>query len=431
MLRFAIAPTADMHIEHLQVAIYSYILAKQQNKEFIVRIDDGDVAKNIEGKDGEILAILQKFGLNDDQLYYQSKNKHIHGHMALKLVEQKKAFACFCSEQEIAQQKAKAKEDNKSYNYSGKCEFLTQQQILKSDKKYVVRIMKPKADIVFDDAIKATITATPKEVDSFVILQNDATPTDDFASAIDDMVHGVSYVCNNYTQAKHTPKQIHVRNMLDYEKSITYAHLPRIQTRDEKDVAEDKTASIKWLLAQGFLPNAIINYLVQLHSKTPQEVFDLHDAIAWFDIGTVADETATFDLEKLRSLNRAHIKKTDNRELAKYFGFSEEDIGKLAKIFAQEAATLKEIDSKIAAIFKPKDFENGYKTQMQTLQEIILQAPLFHTYEEFEHYLLQKSALGDDQFSKALRLLMTGMDRGPRLCQLYPYIKSYLTQIVR
>lgn len=424
MLRFAPSPTGDMHIGSLRVAIFNYILAKQQNKEFIVRIEDSDVEKNIEGKDGEILAILQKFGLNDDNLYYQSKNKHIHQHMALKLVEQKKAFACFCSDEEINAQKNLAKNQKKAYRYSGKCEFLTQKEILKSDKKYVVRLKKPQKDIVFNDTIKGEITATPQEVDSFVILQSDGNPTHNFASAIDDMVQGISYICHTQKHICDTPKQIHIRNMLDYEKTILYAHLPAF-------LQDDDVSSVKWLLSEGFLPNAIINYLILLGNKTPNEVFDLHEAIKWFDIKSLSKTASKFEIEKLQFLNRAHIKKTEDRELSKYFGFSEREIGKLAKLFTHEASTLKEIDAKIAAIFKPKNFNNEYKQQMQILQQIILKAPVLSDFYKFEQHIMEKSKLKGENLSIPLRLLLTGLKNGPLLSEIYPFIKGYLTQIVR
>jgi len=423
MLRFAPSPTADMHIGSLRLAVFNYVLAKQQNKHFIVRIEDLDVEKNIEGKDGEILAILEKFGLKEDQLYYQSKNKHIHQHMALKLVEQKKAFACFCSDEEIAAQKNLASNENRTYRYSGKCEFLTQKEILKSDKKYVVRLKKPQSDIGFNDALLASVKTQPNDVDSFVILNADANPTHNFASAIDDMIHGISYVCKDDSDIADTPKQIHVRNMLDYEKSVRYAHLPAIVNAD--------ALSVKELLSEGFLPDAIINYLLLLGNKTPCEIFDIHDAITWFDIDNVSKTPQMFDLEKLRFLNRAHINKTDSRELSKYFGFSEAAIGDLAKLYTLHASTLKEIDSKITAIFRPKNFENELKQQMQSLQNAILNAPLFDEYDAFAAHLTHESKLTGAPFTKALRLLLTGCESGPDLDLIYPFIKGYITQIVR
>jgi glutamyl-tRNA synthetase len=423
MLRFAPSPTGDMHIGNLRIAIFNYVLAKQQNKQFIVRIEDLDVEKNIEGKDGEILAILEKFGFKEDQLYYQSKNKHIHQHMALKLVEQKKAFACFCSDEEIAAQKHLAKNEKREYRYSGKCEFLTQKEILKSDKKYVVRLKKPQSDICFESAVTGNIKATPNEVDSFVILRSDGSPTDNFASAIDDMIHGITYVCKDDASVGDTPKQIHVRNMLDYEKSIRYAHLPAILNAE--------ALSVKELLSEGFLPDAIINYLLLLGNQTPCEIFDIHEAITWFDINNVSKTAQTFNLDKLRFLNRAHINKIDSRELSKYFGFSEASIGDLAKLYTEEASTLKEIDSKITAIFRPKNFENESKTQMISLQNTILKAPFFDEYDTFVAHVMNASGLKENEFTKVLRLLLTGCEKGPDLSLIYPHIKGYITQIVR
>ncbi len=432
MLRFAPSPTGDMHIGNLRVAIFNYILAKQQNKDFIVRIEDTDRERNIEDKDQEILAILQKFGINDDQLYYQSKNLHIHQHMAIKLVEQKKAFACFCSEQELEAQRELAKKNKKAYRYSGKCEFLTQQEVLKSDKKYVIRLKKPESDITFEDAIKGEQSMSPGEVDSFVILRADGTPTYNFACAVDDMIHGVSFVCRGEDHTSNTPKQIHIRNMLDYEKSIRYAHLPIILNTEGKKMSKrDDASSVKWLLSEGFLPDAIINYLVQLGNKTPKEIFDLHEAIEWFKLENVSKAPAKFDLDKLRFLNRAHINRTDDRTLSKYFGFADEQVGKLAKLYTEEASTLKEIDEKIVSIFRPKNFDNEFGEQMKILQQVILDAPMFDAFDAFKKHLMEKSGLKGKNFFKPLRLLLTNKPNGPEVADVYDLIKGYITQIVR
>ncbi len=432
MLRFAPSPTGDMHIGNLRVAIFNYMLAKQQNKDFIVRIEDTDQERNIEGKDEEIMAILQKFGINEDKLYHQSKNRHIHQHMAIKLIEQEKAFACFCSDEELQAQRELAKKEKRAYRYSGKCEFLTSKEVLKSDKKYVVRLKKPGQPITFEDRIKGEITTNPDEIDSFVILRADTTPTYNFACAVDDMVHGVSFVARGEDHTSNTPKQIHIRNMLDYEKNIQYAHLPIILNGEGKKMSKrDDASSVKWLLEEGFLPDAIINYLIALGNKAPVEIFDMHEAIEWFDINHISKNPARFDLDRLRFVNRAHINRMDDKRLSHYFGFAENQIGQLAKLYTEEASTLKEIDEKITAIFRPKDFEGEFAEQMKTLQKVIMNAPLFDEFNDFKKYVMQESGLKGKNFFKPLRLLLTNKPNGPEVSDIYDLIKGYLTQITR
>jgi len=225
MLRFAPSPTGDMHIGNLRVAIFNYIVAKQRNERFIVRIEDTDKERNIEGKDREILEILNLFGLKYDEVYYQSHNLTIHQHMAIKMLEERKAFACFCSPEELEAEREAAKEAKRAYRYSGKCELLSDKEVLENEKPFTVRLKKPRNPIEFDDVIKGRLSFAPDDIDSFVIMRADKTPTYNFACAIDDMIHDISLVIRGEDHVSNTPKQIHIRNLLGYDKEIGYAHL--------------------------------------------------------------------------------------------------------------------------------------------------------------------------------------------------------------
>lgn len=145
MLRFAPSPTGDMHIGNLRVAIINYIVAMQNNTSFIVRIEDTDKERNIEGKDEEILQILEKFSLPHSQLFYQSANLHIHQNLAIKLLDESKAFVCTCTPDELEADRENAKQNGLAYRYSGKCMNKTKEEIAeirKSNIPFVIRIKK-------------------------------------------------------------------------------------------------------------------------------------------------------------------------------------------------------------------------------------------------------------------------------------------------
>jgi len=289
MLRFAPSPTGDMHIEDLRAAIFNYIVAKQRDEKFIVRIEDGDKERNIEGKDTEILQILEKFALKHDSVFHQSEHLNIHQTLAIRLLEEGKAFVCTCTPEQLDAEREETKTNKTTYRYSGRCFEADKEQLkkLKEEKTpFVIRIKKPDHDIIEHDVIKGKIAATPDEVDSFVILKADGTPTYNFACACDDMLSGVDFIIRSEEHLSNTPRQIHIKKQLGYEEETTYAHLPAILDIEGR---RDDTLSVKQLFEQGFIPDAIANYLILLGNKTPEEIFTLPEALEWFDLKNIPD----------------------------------------------------------------------------------------------------------------------------------------------
>ncbi|MBN2824757.1 MAG: glutamate--tRNA ligase, partial [Campylobacterales bacterium] len=221
MLRFAITPTGDMHINHLRNAILHYIVAHQKKEAFGVRIDHNE--QNIAGKDEEILMILEKFALPYSQLLYQKENAHIHQTLAIGLLQENKAFLCLCATHDCTAQCDK----------SVKAEIVT---LKEAKTPFVLRLKKPQND--------TTITTTPKEVDSFVILQNQGIPTYPFACACDDMLHGVTHIIDSQHHLNSTLTQHAIRQILGYDTPIVSTHLP--------DILNGESILIKNLLKEGY-----------------------------------------------------------------------------------------------------------------------------------------------------------------------------------
>ena len=433
MLRFAPSPTGDMHIEQLRVALFNYIVAKQKDVNFLVRIEDTDKEQNITGKDTEIMEILEKFALPHDSVSHQSENLHIHQTMAIRLLEEQKAFVCTCTPEQLDADREEAKQNKAAYRYSGRCTYVGTEELkkLKEEKTpFVIRIKAPDAPIIHHDLIQGDIETAPNEVDSFVILKTDGTPTYNFACACDDMISGISLVIRSEEHLPNTPKQEHIKTLLGYEQETDYAHLPVIlNSEGEKMDMRDETSSIKWLFEQGFIPDAIANYLILLGNQTPTEIFTMPEALEWFDLSKLSSSPATFDIDTLRSLNREHLKRMDDKLLSTLFGFADEKIGKLAKLYLEEASTINELASKIEPVFAPKDFEGEWGAQMQTMEEIIQNAPMIDDFDDFKAHLVHMTGLKGDDFFKPLRLILTGAEYGPELSEIYPLIKPYLLEI--
>lgn len=434
MLRFAPSPTGDIHIGNLKVAILNYIVAKQQEKFFILRIEDTDKERNIEGKDGEIIEILKKFSIEEDQLFYQSKNQHLHQQLAMQLLKEEKAFVCTCSSEDLENEREKAKEKKIAYRYSGKCFDASKEEVLalkESKTPFVIRIKMPQEDIIHKDIIKGEIKTAPYEIDSFVILRADGTPTYNFACACDDMLSGVDFIIRGEDHLSNTPKQRYIKHLLGYREETKYAHLPIILNLEGKKMSKrESESSVKWLFEQGFIPDAIINYLILLGNKTPKEIFTLPEAIEWFKIEDISKSPAKFDISKLRFLNREHLKKFDDKKLSSLFGFADENIGKLAKLYLEETSTINELKEKIEPIFKEKDYSQDWGEEMKILKNVIENAPIFEDFNEFKSYLIKESGLKGKKLFKPLRKILTSQEHGPELSDIYPLIKSYLLKVV-
>ena len=397
MLRFAPSPNGDMHINNLRVAILNYVVAKQKNDKFLVRIEDSDTQKSIEGKDTEIMMILEKFAIKHDVVYHQSEHLRIHQNLALRLLKEEKAFVCKCTLDEL-------KTDSCLKN----CESLTKEDystLKESGEKFVIRFKKS------------------NNIDSFIILKTDGTPSYDFASACDDMLSDIDFIIREKKHLETTPKQESIKSSLGYEKETTYLHLPTLLNVDE-------ASSVKWLFEEGFVPDAILNYLLLLgNSKVPKEIFTLPEAIEWFELDSISKSDTKFDIDKLRFINQEHLKMIDDRQLSTLFGFADADIGKLAKVYLEEASTINELKAKITPIFKAKNFDGEWGEQMSIIRDIISDAPAFESFNELTKHIMEKSELKDENLFTPLRILLTGEQNGPKLSEIYPFIKSYILEV--
>lgn len=403
MYRFA--PTSDLSLNSLRVALYNYIFAKQSGDMFVVRIEDSQKDENFEDK--EVLELLEIFGIRYDNLYYQSENTKYYLQFASYLMDKKQAFACFCT-----------KEETKDKKYSGKCLHVSQEELLNNNLPFTIRIKKPESSITFEDIIKGKITYESDDVDSFVIMSQEKYPTYNFACAIDDMIQGIKYIIREDKHISNTPKQEHIRRVLGYNEEIKYAHVPSFK---------DVNYNVKELLDMGYMPESIINYLILAGNETPKEIFVFDEALSWFEIKNISKEPVRFDIEKLNQINREHIKLVEDVELSKRIGYSCASIGKLAKLYTKECNTTLEIKEKIDTIFAPKNSLDHNK-DLELLKEIVKEAPYFDKFSEFKKYVEEKSALKDE---KTLKILLTGNKDCPDLEEIYPLIKNYLTEIAR
>mgnify|MGYP000429730336 CR=1 FL=1 len=194
---------------------------------------------------------------------------------------------------------------------------------------------------------------------------------------------------------------------------------------------KDDTLSVKWLIEEGILPVSIANYLVLLDNKAPSEIFTLEEAIEWVDLKKISKEAATFDLDKLRFINRKHLENIEEMRLSKLLGFADNDIGTLAKIYIEEASTIKELKNKLEAIFAPKTSCEGFEEEFKILMKCMRSAPFYADFDELKKYIISETKLSQESLENTLRYILTGSLNGPTLGKIYPLIKNYLGEIIK
>ncbi|MGE4418809.1 MAG: glutamate--tRNA ligase [Sulfurimonas sp.] len=424
MLRFAFSPTGDMNIGDLRVALLNYIVSKQRGEGLIVRIEDMDKERSIEQKEQEMLGILELFEIEYSHVVHQSQNFRFHAAMALQLLHEAKAFNCFCSPDWLEKKREEAKNNKEAYKYDDACADLPDELVIDNENPFTVRIKKSQEPIVIKDYIKGEMIFKPQDLESFIIMSEDKRPTYSFACGIDDMLGDISLIIRDEEHVSDAPKEDLIRTSLGYEKKIEYAHLSDI-------LSENDALSVKWLLEEGYLPSAIANYLILIGNKPPKEIFHLAEAIEWFDLKNIAKSLECFDINMLKYINIEHIKMLEPKELSRYVGFADDEIGELAKIYLEESNTTKDLKSKIEQIFSQKIIPEELKESADILVKTIKDAPYFEEYDDFKNFIMKESGLKGENFFKPLRLLLTGSEHGPDIALVYKYIKNYIGEIVK
>ena len=194
---------------------------------------------------------------------------------------------------------------------------------------------------------------------------------------------------------------------------------------------DDNASSVKWLLEEGYLPEAIANYFLLMGNKPPQEIFSTKEAIGWFNLNTISKSPAHFSIDMLKHINKEHLKALDAKELSRYVGFADEEIGELARIYLEEVETTKELKAKIAPIFAPRVIPEAFAEQIELMTNTIKNASFFEEYDDFKNYIMKETGLKGENYFQPIRILLTNAEHGPDIAEVYKYIKNYLGEIIK
>jgi len=316
-LRFAPSPTGYLHVGGARTALFNWLLARKQHGKFILRIEDTDVARSTQQSVDAILEGMTWLGLDwDEGPFYQSDNFPLYKEYVQKLLAAGKAYKCYCSAEELEAKREKAMKEGGKPKYDGSCRDLP--QLPDDGRPYVVRFKAPQeGSTAWNDLIKGKISFENAELDDLIIQRTDGTPTYNFVVVIDDATMAITTVIRGDDHVNNTPRQILLYQALECPVP-SFAHVPMILGADKARLSKRHGAtSVMSYRDMGFLPEAMVNYLVRLGwSCGDEEIFSLEDLIEKFSIESVGRSAGVFNTEKLLWLNAHYIKTGDPVRLA-------------------------------------------------------------------------------------------------------------------
>ncbi len=319
--RFAPSPTGFLHLGGARTALYSWAFARHFGGTFVLRIEDTDLERSTPEAVQAIIEGMEWLGLNHDEgPFYQMQRMDRYREVVAQMLDAGTAYHCYSSPEEVEAMRERMRAAGEKPRYDGtwRPEPGKTLPAIPADRKPVVRFKNPlDGEVTWDDFVKGTITIGNKELDDLVIARPDGTPTYNFCVAVDDWDMQISHVLRGDDHVNNTPRQINILRAIGAPLPL-YGHLPMILGSDGQKMSKRKDAvNVMEYPAQGYLPEAILNYLARLGwSHGDDEVFSMEQVIAWFDGSHLSNSAAQFNIEKLNWLNNHYIKQADNERLA-------------------------------------------------------------------------------------------------------------------
>lgn len=443
MIRTRIAPSPtgkDIHIGTVATALMNFALAKKNNGQFIIRIEDTDQSRLVVGGEEKMLSSLQELGIIADESplvggpyapYRQSERLHLYKKYAHELIEKGKAYYCTCTPERLSEMRKAQQAEKKIPKYDRFC--LSRQEAVKKEiekgSKYVVRLLIPETEIVFNDLIRGEIRFSSSSLDDQVLLKSDGFPTYHLGVVVDDHLMHISHVLRGEEWLPSTPKHILLYDALGWEKPF-FGHVSLLRNPDKSKLSKRKNPV--WAseyIAKGIFPEALLNYLALMGWSHPEgkEKFSLQEYIAVFDIKDIQTTAPVFDQIKLEWLNGEYIR---NLELATLYKKIQEYVGKEydEKIVEKSIPLIRERIKKLSDylpltefLFKaPLTYEVSLEKYKSVLSLVIakLEQTNEFTAQKIGETMIkaaQESKLKNSEFFQMLRVAITGKKVSPPL----------------
>ena len=421
--RFAPSPTGRMHVGNLRTALYAYLIAKHEGGDFLLRIEDTDQERYVEGAVDIIYRTLQKTGLIHDEgpdkdggcgPYVQSQRQAqgIYLKYAKMLVDKGEAYYCFCDKERLESLKTEVAGKEISI-YDKHCLSLTKEEVeanLAAGKPYVIRQNNPRDGVTsFEDEIYGTITVDNAELDDMILIKSDGYPTYNFANVVDDHLMGITHVVRGNEYLSSSPKYNRLYEAFGWQVPV-YVHCPLITDEDHKKLSKRSGhSSFEDLLEQGFVTEAIVNFVALLgwSPEDNQEIMSLEELVKKFDYHHISKSPAVFDYTKLKWMNGEYIKAMDMdryMEMAmpylKKFVTRDCDLEKIAGLVKTRIEIFPDIQELVdffnelpeygISMYGHKKMKSTPESSLQVLRELL---PLLEQQEEYSNDALYQLLL--------------------------------------
>ncbi len=432
--RIAPSPTGqDLHIGNAYTALVNYVFAKKNGGQFIIRIEDTDRSRFVEGSEQRILASLKWLGITfDEGPFRQSERLAEYKRVAEELVQKGHAFYCFCSPERLEEMRKEQEVQHKPPMYDGLCKSLDPHESLERVKRkepHVVRLNVPdEGTTSFTDIIRGKISFENKLIDDQVILKSDGFPTYHLGVVVDDHLMKISHVIRWEEWISSTPKHILLYKFLGWDLP-QYAHVPLLRNRDSSKLSKRKNPVwVSWYKEQGFLPKAILNYLATMAWSHPEgkDIFSMNEMTKLFDLKNIQTTAPVFDVEKLRWTNGEYIRKMgDTKLIEEILAFTHQirpmnQMRQILPLVRERMKTLVEYGSLAGFFFqKPTAFERPKSAKLVKLAQLAL-TNCDWSHDEMEKAIraaAEKEGVTAKDLFMELRVAVTGKTVGPPLLE--------------
>ena len=430
-VRIAPSPTGFAHLGTASLALYNVLFARQHAGTFVLRIDDTDVERNRPEYEQVIYESLHWLALEWDEgpdrggpfaPYRQSERVDLYREHAAKLLAEGKAYKCYCTPEELDAERKQAQAEKRPYRYSRRCLI----DPPKDRTEFTVRFKVPGGEIKFPDMIRGEMTFDAGLIGDFIIMKSDGFPTYQFASPVDDAAMKITHVIRGEEHLSNTPYQLMLIDALGYERPLAYAHMPLILSKDGAKLSKRKhpEANLTLYREQGYLPEALINYLALLgwNPGTAQEIFTFDELLGVFSFDRVQHAGARFDWEKLNWINGEYIRRLGDEELVRRLTpflprLEETTIRRAAPALKTRLARLADAAGLLEYLWTDPpppeldpDSVERVRAAMVALKDVPWEPEPIH---EVLMAVVEKSGLGPNKTFMPIRLAVTGKKISP------------------
>ncbi|MCL1143673.1 glutamate--tRNA ligase [Shewanella gaetbuli] len=435
--RFAPSPTGFLHVGGARTALYSWLHAKANNGEFVLRIEDTDIERSTQAACDAILDGMNWLGLTwDEGPYYQTKRFDRYNEVIAKMLEEGHAYKCYCSRERIEAMREEQAANGEAQKYDGHCRDLAPRD---SDEPFVIRFKNPKeGSVVFDDHVRGRIEFANDTLDDLIIARTEGTPTYNFCVVVDDWDMGITCVVRGEDHINNTPRQINILKALGAP-IPEYAHVSMILGDDGAKLSKRHGAvGVMQYRDDGYLPEALLNYLVRLGwSHGDQEVFSVEDMIQLFKLDDINKAASAFNTEKLIWLNQHYIKSLDPEYVASHLQWHMDDqkidtsngpeLSEVITALSERAKTLKDLAASSRYFYE--DFDAFDEAQAKKHLRGVAMEPLTLVKQKLTdltdwsveslHATIEATAteleVGMGKVGMPLRVAVTGAGQSPAL----------------